>query len=58
LLDLVHRTLEVRRDPVPSAPAPYGWDYESVQILRSGDTVSALAAARAPIAVADLLPPI
>ena len=57
LLDLVHRTLEVRRDPAPATSAPYGWDYENVQILRAGDTVRALAAADTPIAVVDLLPP-
>jgi Uma2 family endonuclease len=30
LLDLVSRTLEVRREPAPSASASYGWDYSSV----------------------------
>ena len=57
VLDLVNRTLEVRREPAPSASAPYGWDYASVEILRAGDSVRALAASEASIAVSDLLPP-
>ena len=57
VLDLVNQTLEVRREPAPSTSAPYGWDYSSVQVLRAGDSVSALAAPHARIAVADLLPP-
>jgi Uma2 family endonuclease len=58
LLNLVNRTLEVRREPVPSASAPYGWDYGSVQVVRAGDSVRALAVAETSIAVADQLPPV
>ena len=58
VLNLVNQTLEVRREPAPSTSAPYGWDYSSVQVLRAGDSVSALAAPGARIAVADLLPPL
>jgi Uma2 family endonuclease len=57
VLDLVNRTLEVRREPAPSASAPYGWNYASVRILMAGDSIRALAATEAPIAVSDLLPP-
>ncbi len=57
VVNLVDRVLEVRRDPVRSTAAPYGWDYRVVEIARPGDRVTALAAPDAPIAVADLLPP-
>ena len=56
ILNLVNRELEVRRDPAPSAAAPYGWDYGTLEVLREGDHVSPLAAPGAVIAVADLLP--
>ena len=56
ILNLVDRELEVRRDPAPSAAAPYGWDYGTLEVLREGDHVSPLAAPGAVIAVADLLP--
>jgi Uma2 family endonuclease len=58
VVNLVNRTLEVRRDPALSAAAPYGWDYASMQVFSAGDTVSALAAPASRIAVADLFPPI
>jgi Uma2 family endonuclease len=57
VLDLVTRTLEVRREPAPSPSAPYGWDYGSVQVLRPGETVRALAAPNVAIGVADLFLP-
>ena len=57
VLDLVTRTLEVRREPAPSASAPYGWDYGSVQVLRPGETVRALAAPNVAINVSDLFLP-
>jgi hypothetical protein len=53
---LVDRVLEVRREPTPSARAPYGWDYDAVTILSASDHVRALAAPTVPIVVADLLP--
>ena len=56
VVDLVNRVLEVRRNPAPSAEAPYGWDYASIVTLRPGDSVSPLASPTARIAVADLLP--
>jgi Uma2 family endonuclease len=57
ILNLVNRRLEIRREPARSASAPYGWHYASVRILSAGDSVTALAAPDARIAVADLLPP-
>lgn len=56
IVNLVDRVLEVRREPAPLSSAPYGWDYRSVTVLESGDTVTPLAAPGARIAVADLLP--
>lgn len=56
VLNLVDRVLEVRREPIRSTTMPYGWDYRIVRILRPGETVSALDAPGASIAVADLLP--
>ena len=57
VLNLVERSLEVRRDPVADGAAPYGWDYDDVRMLRAGERVSPLAAPTASIAVADFLPP-
>jgi Uma2 family endonuclease len=57
VVNLVNRTLEVRREPTPVASAPYGWDYGSIQILRAGEHVRPLGAIAASIAVADMLPP-
>jgi len=56
IVNLGDRTLEVRRDPVPTAEAPYGWDYATVDLRRQGDRVSPLAAPGTAIAVTDLLP--
>jgi Uma2 family endonuclease len=58
VLDLVHRVLEVRREPAADVSAPYGWDYRRVDVLRPGDRVTALAAPGVPLLVADLLPPV
>ena len=56
VVNLVSRTLEVRREPAPAASAPYGWDYSSAQVLRGAESVSPLSAPETRIAVADLLP--
>jgi Uma2 family endonuclease len=56
ILNLVDRVLEVYREPVRSASARYGWKYRSVRLLKSGAVVSPLAAPRARIRVAALLP--
>ncbi len=47
---------EVYREPVADPEAPYGWRYGSGRTLTAADVVSPLAAPRARIAVADLLP--
>jgi Uma2 family endonuclease len=56
IVNLVDRVLEVRREPVRSSSAPYGWDYRSVEMLGPVDSVYPLAAPAARIAVAELLP--
>jgi Uma2 family endonuclease len=56
IVNLVDRVLEVRREPAPSSPAPYGWDYKVVEALGPEQRVRPLAAPAAGIIVADLLP--
>jgi Uma2 family endonuclease len=54
IVNLVDGVLEVYREPVRSAGGR--WKYRSVRLLRPGARVSPLAAPRARIRVADLLP--
>jgi Uma2 family endonuclease len=56
IVNLVDRALEVHRDPARDAGAPFGWRYREIVTLRPGETVTALAAPEAVIAVADLVP--
>jgi Uma2 family endonuclease len=56
IVNLVEHVLELCREPVPTAAAPYGWSYRSVAILHRDATVSPLAAPAIPVHVADLLP--
>ena len=56
IVNLVDRVLEVCRDPVLSADAPYGWSYGRVQCLGPEESISPMAAPAASIRVADLLP--
>jgi Uma2 family endonuclease len=56
IVDLVHETVEVHREPEQSADARYGWRYRTVETLRPPATVAPLLAPDRPIAVADLLP--
>ena len=56
IVNLVERVLEVRRRPVPSTTAPYGWTYEALEMFGPDDAVAPLAAPSSPVAVADLLP--
>jgi Uma2 family endonuclease len=56
ILNLVHRQLEVRRNPVADPAARYGFRHADEMILRAGDFVAPLAVPQARIAVADLLP--
>ena len=57
IVNLVDRVLEVHREPRRYRPARYGWRYTDVQILGTDQSVSPLAAPRAHVAVAALLPP-
>lgn len=56
IVNLVDRALEVYREPLPDAPAPFGWRYTSVDTLRPPASVSPLVMPGARLAVADLLP--
>ena len=56
IVNLLGRVLEVRREPVPSVAAAYGWDYRSIDILGVRDGVRPLAVPGARVEVADLLP--
>jgi Uma2 family endonuclease len=56
LLDLIARVLEVYRDPVPDAAAPFGWRYARHEVVAPPGRIAPLAAPRAPVAVTDLLP--
>lgn len=54
IVNLLDEVLEVYRQPVGSSSR--GWKYRSVKLLKENGVVSPLAAARAQIRVADLLP--
>ena len=56
VVNLVDRVLEVYREPVAAASAPYGFRYRSMTRLSPPATVTPLAAPSAAIPVADLLP--
>ena len=56
IVNLVSRSLEVRREPAPLAAAPFGWRYRVVTIREPGASVSPLACPTGRIQVADLLP--
>ena len=48
--------LEVYREPMPDAAAPFGWRYGSLTTLGPEQRIAPLAAPGAPVLVADLLP--
>ena len=56
IVDLVHDTLEVHREPEASPAALYGWRYRNIEMLRPPATVVPLAAPGSSVPVADLLP--
>ena len=56
ILNLIARVLEVYREPVADAAAPYGWRYARREITAPPGRIAPLAAPAAPVAVADLLP--
>lgn len=56
IVNLVDGVLEVRRGPVTSDVAPYGWTYERLGVLGREDSVTPLAAPFAIVPVGELLP--
>lgn len=56
VLNLVDRVLEVYREPVPDATAPFGWRYARLDVFDASAGVSPLARPDASVRVADLLP--
>ena len=55
-MHLRDRRLEIYRDPVPDAAAPFGWRYGTALALGPLQHVSPLAAPQARISVAEMLP--
>lgn len=56
IVNLADRVLEVRRRPMTSDAAPYGWTYGTLTVLGPGASVTPIAASLASMLVADLLP--
>jgi len=56
ILNLVDRVLEVYREPVVDAAAPFGWRYARREVFDASARVTPLAAPGASIPVAQLLP--
>lgn len=56
VVNLVDEVLEVYREPVRAPSRRYGWKYGSVKLLKRGAKIAPLAAPRARIRAADLLP--
>jgi Uma2 family endonuclease len=56
IVDLLHETVEVHREPEESAAARYGWRYRSVETLRPPASVAPLLEPEREIPVAALLP--
>src|SRR5262245_30139831 len=56
IVNLVDRVLEVYRQPLVDASAPFGWRYASHETLRPGSSIVPLAAPDSAVLVEDLLP--
>ena len=56
VVNLVDRVLEVYREPAREADAPFGWHYARRVVLGPEAAIAPLAAPRALVAVASLLP--
>lgn len=56
IVNLIDRVLEVYREPVRDAEAPFGWRYARREVLDLSMRATPLAAPNAAIRVADLLP--
>ena len=57
VVDLIHRRLEIRRQPALAADATFGYAYSSLLQLSEQDSASPWFAPQQLVAVADLLPP-
>jgi len=56
IVNLVDQVVEVYREPVRAPSRRHGWKYGSVKLLKRGAKIAPLAAPRARVRVADLLP--
>jgi Uma2 family endonuclease len=56
IVNLVDRVIEEHREPEAAPETAAGWRYAEIRSLRPAGIVSPLAAPRARIPVADLLP--
>ena len=56
VLNLIDRVLEVYREPIVDAAAPFGWRYARVEVFDASARVTPRALPGAGIAVASLLP--
>ena len=56
VLNLIERALEVYRNPVADATAPFGWRYARLEVFDASARVSPLAKPDSSVRVADLLP--
>ncbi len=56
IVNLVERTLEVRRQPSPLESEPLGFGYRSTQILLPGESIAPLGAPASMVEVDGLLP--
>ena len=56
VVNLIDHVLEVYREPVPDADAPFGWSYARGERLGPTQVVTPVAVPGAQIRVADLLP--
>jgi Uma2 family endonuclease len=56
IVNLVDRVLEVYREPVADAAAPFGWRYARAEVCNASARLAPLAAPGSSVAVAQLLP--
>ena len=56
IVNLIDRVVEVYREPVVDATAPFGWRYASRQTLGAESHIAPLAAPSSRVSVSDLLP--
>jgi Uma2 family endonuclease len=56
IIDIVHGSVELHRDPEPAPQAFYGWRYRHVATLRPPATIALLVEPTTSIPVASLLP--